>query len=74
MSDQAPISCPFCGYAYTPEEAVSSCRNCPFYRAWGRTCSLLRCPRCGYETPPPAGLTKFWQKWRKIAERKEQNR
>ncbi|MDI3280329.1 MAG: hypothetical protein QJR13_03035 [Bacillota bacterium] len=74
MREKALIPCPFCGYEYSPEEAVSSCRNCPFHRTWGRTCSLLRCPRCGYETPPPAGLAKFWQKWRKIEERKEQSR
>lgn len=41
-------NCPFCGHAFDPQEACSSCRGC----AMAGTCGKICCPQCGYELAP----------------------
>jgi len=42
----ATITCPLCGLVYDPKDQAV-CQGCPLQR----TCSLVRCPQCGFETP-----------------------
>jgi predicted amidophosphoribosyltransferase len=42
----AAILCPMCGSAYDPDNQAV-CQGCPLQRS----CSLVRCPQCGFETP-----------------------
>jgi hypothetical protein len=51
----AELTCTLCG-AHYDEAAARACRPaCPL----GRACGLLRCPRCGWETPPATRLTRW---------------
>lgn len=57
------MKCAFCGAEYDEKEARKSCASCPL-----RGCGLLRCPRCGYETPPPPRWLKWFKREKKDAE------
>jgi hypothetical protein len=47
------ISCSLCGHAFREDEAQTSCAGCPVRGG----CRLVKCPNCGFETPPdPAWL------------------
>lgn len=48
------MKCALCGYAFSAEQAATACEGCPFHRK----CRLIRCPNCGYETPPCKGGKK----------------
>ncbi len=54
------MKCGFCGYEFDPADAQSACNGCPLMPG----CHLLRCPRCGYEMPPEAGLITLLRKLR----------
>jgi len=57
MADE--ITCPMCGERYD-EAAGRACRpECPL----AATCSLVHCPRCGYEMPAPSRLTRWLSRW-----------
>ncbi|RKY04294.1 hypothetical protein DRP77_04235 [Candidatus Poribacteria bacterium] len=45
------MRCPFCGFQFDENDSPA-CRSCPF----GRSCRLVKCPNCGYETIKPGGL------------------
>ncbi|MDD5555971.1 MAG: hypothetical protein PHN82_01850 [bacterium] len=42
------MRCGLCGFEFDEGEAPAACGACPFRRG----CALIRCPRCGFETPP----------------------
>jgi len=48
------MKCVFCGYEYSEDQAVCSCKGCPVSKG----CSLMKCPNCGYETPAEPGWLK----------------
>lgn len=57
------MKCTLCGYEFNESEAQKSCKCCPL--AGG--CKLIKCPNCGFETPPEP-------KWLKsLFKRKEKN-
>lgn len=41
-------TCPLCGKTYDEKNTGSACKGCPMAKG----CTLIRCPNCGYETPP----------------------
>lgn len=50
------MKCAFCGYEFSENDAAASCKGCSMTKG----CKLLKCPRCGYETPPePKWLKKL---------------
>ncbi len=52
----AVFACGLCGYSFTHgDQACSSC-------ALGAACSLVKCPRCGYQFPRESRL-EAWFKW-----------
>ncbi len=54
------VRCGFCGHRFDPAEAARACGGCPLRG----TCGALRCPRCGYEMPPPAMLVGWLRRLR----------
>ncbi|MHB1318624.1 MAG: hypothetical protein ACYCYF_08415 [Anaerolineae bacterium] len=46
------MNCGFCGRDFDPAAANAACGACPV----GGSCHLVRCPYCGYESPPEAKL------------------
>jgi hypothetical protein len=44
------FECGLCGFCFTHGARV--CASC----AWGAECSLVRCPRCGYQFPRQSRL------------------
>jgi len=55
------VTCPLCGTRYSETEGRACTTGCPM----ARSCALLCCPRCGYETPGPTRLTRFLSRWLK---------
>ncbi len=53
MSGDEPVvvKCPLCGLKYDSAQCETACRRCPLRRS----CTMAKCPNCGYETPalPP---------------------
>lgn len=54
------MKCGFCGSFFDPQEAETLCSGCPVVR----DCHLIRCPRCGYETPPEPKLLRWLRSFR----------
>jgi len=54
VNDQ-PHDCPLCGLDFTGEACHS---GCPMARA----CTLIRCPRCGYEFLEEGSITKWFRR------------
>ena len=57
------MTCPMCGNEFRREEAVTACAGCPA----ARSCTLVRCPRCGYETVAESRLGILIRKLRELA-------
>jgi hypothetical protein len=55
----ATVTCRLCGACWAEAEGRACHAPCPL----GRGCALLRCPRCGYETPAPTRLTRWLSRW-----------
>jgi hypothetical protein len=53
------LRCALCGARYTAAQGRTCPDGCPLQRG----CKLLRCPRCGYETPAPTRLTRWLAHW-----------
>ncbi|MBN2544263.1 MAG: hypothetical protein JXB50_00610 [Spirochaetes bacterium] len=50
------MKCSLCGYEFDISESSSACSSCPM----NKSCTLLRCPNCGYEFPKePEWLEKL---------------
>ena len=53
------MKCSLCGFHYSEQEVQTACSACPVTKG----CQLLRCPNCGYETPPePKWLKTLFEK------------
>lgn len=53
------MKCDFCGNKFSKEQADWSCRGCLLAKG----CKLVKCPKCGYETPvEPKWLKKIFRK------------
>lgn len=48
------MKCAVCGYIFDEKKSVPSCKACPMSKG----CRMIRCPNCGYETPPEDGWLK----------------
>ncbi len=46
------MKCGFCGYEFDAAEGQATCGGCPL----AGQCTLVRCPRCGYDNPAEAQL------------------
>ena len=56
------MKCPFCGRDFDEEQAAAACRKCTLFGG----CKMLRCPNCGYESPPePAWIRRIKERRRK---------
>ena len=55
------MKCPLCGFTFNEEQARSGCSTCHIIGS----CKMLRCPNCGYETPPEPAFIKKLRDWRK---------
>lgn len=42
------MKCSLCGMEYDEEKASKSCAGC----IMAKKCGLVKCPNCGFETPP----------------------
>jgi len=55
------MKCSFCGMEFESSESRQGCSGC----ALSACCKKYKCPRCGYEILPEAGLVKYFKKWGK---------
>ncbi|GAB4321267.1 MAG: hypothetical protein Kow0059_15890 [Candidatus Sumerlaeia bacterium] len=54
------MNCSLCGHEFALEDADRACQKC-----WlARYCSLVRCPRCGFEMPPEDRPSRFGRRRR----------
>ena len=59
------ITCMMCGAIYNPKQseacAAQACTSCPINQG----CSLVRCPRCGFESidPSRSKLVRLFSRW-----------
>ena len=60
------MKCSLCGYEFNEKEAEGACKNCPMMK----DCKLIKCPNCGFETPPEPKWLKYFKKERKTNENK----
>jgi rubredoxin len=61
------MKCSLCGFVFDEAKAQDGCKHCPSLGA----CKLIRCPNCGYETPPePKWLKTLFGKGKKSDENK----
>lgn len=42
------IKCGLCGFEFDENKAAFACASCFMMKE----CKLIKCPRCGFETPP----------------------
>ena len=54
------MKCALCGYEFEEEEGIAGCQGC----ALAGSCSMLRCPNCGYDNPRESRLAALLKKWR----------
>jgi len=54
------MKCRLCGLEFNESDGEAACKGCPV----GRSCSMLKCPNCGYEVPGESGLLKLFKKWK----------
>ncbi len=54
------MKCDLCGFEFREEQAGAACKGCSF----SRSCSLIKCPNCGYEIPKEPGFIKALKKWK----------
>lgn len=62
------MKCQLCGLEFNENDGQAACKGCPI----SRSCSLVKCPNCGYEIPKEAGFIKSLRKWKE--RRNETNR
>ncbi|MEL7562438.1 hypothetical protein [Dehalogenimonas sp. 4OHTPN] len=55
------IKCPFCGFEFDAASGTAYCGSCPM----GKSCRLVRCPNCAYETPAEPRLFAAIKKLRR---------
>lgn len=60
------MKCSMCSYEFDEESSKHSCSGC--FKLG--SCSMVKCPKCGYETPPePKWLKRLNQRLRKAKEK-----
>jgi rubredoxin len=62
------MKCTLCGHEFSAEGGSASggnesgtkvaCKGCPIKKG----CKLIKCPKCGFETPPEPKWLKFFRK------------
>ena len=52
------MKCSLCGHEFEEKQAQTACANCPMMKG----CHLIKCPNCGFETPPTPSWLKFLEK------------
>ena len=52
------MMCSFCSKTFDEESARKACQRCAVFGG----CKMIKCPNCGYETPPETGLVKWLKK------------
>jgi adenine-specific DNA methylase len=52
------MKCAFCGMEFDEMAARRLCSSCALFGG----CRMVKCPRCGYETPEEPGLIKWIRK------------
>ncbi len=55
------MKCSMCGLEFEERTAAAACAGCPLNRG----CKLIKCPRCGFETPPEPEWIKNLKRRRK---------
>lgn len=55
------MTCSFCALEFTEEEGHKTCGKCASFGG----CRMVKCPRCGYESPQTPNLIKLLQKFGK---------
>ncbi|HDK17618.1 MAG TPA: hypothetical protein ENG95_00425 [Nitrospirae bacterium] len=61
------MKCSLCGLEFKERDGLSSCKGCPV----SGSCSMIKCPNCGYDIPREPGLIKLLKKWRKKSDAAE---
>ncbi|GBE39962.1 MAG TPA: hypothetical protein ENG75_06425 [Nitrospirae bacterium] len=61
------MKCSLCGLEFKERDGLSSCKGC----AVSGSCSLIKCPNCGYEAPKEPGIIKFIRSLKRQKERKK---
>jgi rubredoxin len=54
------MKCSLCGFEFDESESISSCAGCSLNI--GNSCSMVRCPNCGFEMPKETQASKFYKK------------
>jgi len=49
------MKCTLCGFDFAEEQAEKACQSCPIMKG----CRLIKCPNCGFETPPEPRMVKI---------------
>ena len=52
------MKCGLCGHEFDQDKAEAACKGCPVMKG----CRLIRCPNCGFETPPEPKWFKYFRK------------
>ena len=52
------VACGLCGHRFLPTADTMSCPSCPM----NRRCSVLCCPRCGYEFVTESKVVNFFRR------------
>lgn len=53
------MKCSLCGLEFDEKDAQRACSGC----VMGKTCNLVKCPNCGYESPVESKLIKKLREW-----------
>lgn len=64
------MKCTLCGCEFNEEQVESACKGCPTIKG----CRLIRCPNCGFETPPEPRWFKHLKKRSNADEAQRQGR
>ncbi len=54
------MRCSLCGLEFDEKQAQRACRGCII----AKSCNLVKCPNCGYESPLESKLVKKIKEWR----------
>ncbi|MBT9175274.1 MAG: hypothetical protein DDT22_00949 [candidate division WS2 bacterium] len=55
------MKCSLCGLEFSEKDAQKACSGCII----AKSCNLVKCPNCGYESPIESRLIKKIREWRK---------
>lgn len=54
------MKCPLCGLEFKENDGQAACKSCPL----ATSCSLIKCPNCGYEVPRESDFIKSLKRWK----------